>query len=140
MSTTINQRIAMVLESSGLNQTEFGQRINVSQQYISRLVKSGTPGASTIADICRVYHINEHWLRTGEGAMDAANKDAAEITAFIGEVLGSEHDDFRRKLVSVLARLDPQHWVLLKDMAEQLLEEMQEEAAAAEEQKENPDP
>jgi hypothetical protein len=98
------------------------------------------PSDRTLRDICKTLKINEHWLRTGEGAMDAANKDAAEISAFIGEVLGSEHDDFRRKLISVLARLDPQHWVLLKDMAEQLLEEMQEEAAAAEEQKENPDP
>jgi transcriptional regulator with XRE-family HTH domain len=140
MPTTINERIAEVIKTRKQTQAAFARRLNVSQAYISKLLKAGNPSDSTVADICREYGINEHWLRTGEGAMDAANKDAAEISAFIGEVLGSEHDDFRRKLISVLARLDPQHWVLLKDMAEQLLEEMQEEAAAAEEQKENPDP
>ena len=65
----INTRIAEVIRASGLTKTAFAERINVSQQHISRLAKDGTPSDRTIVDICREFGVNERWLRTGEGEM-----------------------------------------------------------------------
>lgn len=64
---SINNRIAWVIEQSGLTRTAFAERINVSQQHVSRIAKNGTPSDRTIADICREFNISETWLRTGEG-------------------------------------------------------------------------
>lgn len=64
---SINNRIAWVIEQIGLTRTAFAERINVSQQHVSRIAKNGTPSDRTIADICREFNISETWLRTGEG-------------------------------------------------------------------------
>ena len=68
--STINERIAEVVNMSGLRKTAFAEKINVSQSLIS-LICSGKTGVSdrTISDICRVFGVNEIWLRTGDGEM-----------------------------------------------------------------------
>ena len=49
---TINDRIAIVLEESGKTKTAFGESLSVSQQYISKLIRTGNPSALLIDDIC----------------------------------------------------------------------------------------
>lgn len=65
----INERISQIIRKTGLSKTEFAKRINVSQQYVSKLSKDGTPSDRTITDICREFYADENWLRTGEGEM-----------------------------------------------------------------------
>ena len=67
---TINDRINKVVISSKLTKTEFGKMINLSQSMVSKLCSgSASPSDRTISDICRVFHVSEIWLRTGEGGM-----------------------------------------------------------------------
>lgn len=51
-----------------LNQTEFSERLMLSQTFLANLEK-GTRNFTdrTIADICREFNVNEEWLRTGNG-------------------------------------------------------------------------
>lgn len=56
---TINDRIGIVLEHSGKSKTAFGESLNVSQQYISKLVRTGNPSELLIDDICEKYHIRK---------------------------------------------------------------------------------
>lgn len=67
---TINDRIRILLDESGKTRTAFAESLKVSQQYISKLIRTGNPSDLLISDICEKYNINEHWLRTGEGKMD----------------------------------------------------------------------
>ena len=127
--STINQRIAKIVESSGLSKTSFGEKINVSQQYISKLIKTGAPSDRTIADICREFNVNENWLRTGEGQMFRQVNRSDELAAFMGDILSGESPDFRARLVAVLARLNTEEWKLLEGMALKLVEEMKKEEA-----------
>lgn len=78
--STINECIAEVIRASKLTKTAFAEKINVSQAMIS-LICSGKTGVSdrTIADICRVFGINETWLRTGEGEMRQQRTREEEI-------------------------------------------------------------
>lgn len=57
-------------ESLGLNQTEFAQRIGLSQSGYS-LIEKGKRDFNdrVIKLICSVYNVNENWLRTGQGEM-----------------------------------------------------------------------
>ncbi len=74
---TINERILQCVRSSGLTKTEFAKRLNISQAYVSALCSGNkTPSDRTIADICRVFNIDEEWLRNGEGEMSVKTPDA----------------------------------------------------------------
>ncbi|BFL38664.1 helix-turn-helix transcriptional regulator [Clostridia bacterium UC5.1-1D1] len=123
---TINDRIAYIVEQSGLSKTAFADKINVSQQYISKLIRSGNPSNSTIADICDTFHVNREWLETGEGKIFYSVSRSDEIATFIGGVLSSDID-FRGRLIAALAKLTPDQWKLLEQVAENLMEEMQKE-------------
>ena len=68
---TINDRIELILKDSNMTKTSFAHVLRVSQQYISKLVKTGTPSDRLIEDICEKFSINEEWLRTGKGDMKA---------------------------------------------------------------------
>ena len=47
----------------------------------------------------------------------------------MGDLLKNDTQDFRARLVSVLARLDTEEWRLLEKMARQLVDEMKKEEA-----------
>ena len=120
---TINERIRKVVELSGLSKTAFAQKINVSQQYISKLVNNGTPSDRTISDICREFGVNEIWLRTGVGEMFAPLSRAEEIAEFIGKTL-SRGTPFQQAFISVLARTTPEEWAIFEKKLLELAEEM----------------
>lgn len=119
----INERISQVVAKSGLSKTAFAERINVSQQHVSRLCKDGTPSDRTIADICREFGVNEKWLRDGDGEMFVEISRDEEIAAFMSEIMKDDDADFRRRLISVLCRLDSDEWRLLEQVANKLVEE-----------------
>lgn len=116
----INQRIALVVASSGLSKTTFAERLNVSQQYVSKLTKEGTPSDRTILDICAKFDVNETWLRTGQGEMFVPKTRDEEIAEFMGDVMSGASDDFRRRFIAVLARLSPREWEILEAKCREL--------------------
>ena len=118
----INSRIAACIEATGLTKTAFAERINVSQQHVSRISKDGIPSDRTILDICREFNVNEQWLRTGEGEMFLHITRRDEIAAFLGDVLRDQDESFRSRLISALARLDANGWDLAEKFVNDLME------------------
>lgn len=121
----MDTRIEELISTLKISKTKFASQINVSSAFISQ-VCSGvrTPSDRTISDICREFNVNEAWLRTGEGEMFVTQTRAEEIEGFIKEIL-QEDSDFRRRLVSVLARMTPDEWELLERKAREIFEETQ---------------
>lgn len=67
---TIGERISLLRKSLGLNQEEFGKRINVTRSAVSNYEKGlRNIMDRVISDICREFYVNEEWLRNGEGLM-----------------------------------------------------------------------
>lgn len=124
----INTRIAAVIQASGLTKTAFAERVKVSQQHISRLAKDGTPSERTILDICREFNVSERWLRTGEGEMFVQLSREEEITKFAMEIIRDPDSEFQRQAISILAKLTPEQWKLMEQMADQLLQQRQQSA------------
>lgn len=120
-SSTIGSRIKEVRVVKDLTQQSFADRIGISRGALANYeVDRNEPIDAVIALICREFGIRELWLRTGEGEMfKPVNRDA-EIAAFMGDVMNGEEEDFRRRLMYVLARLDADEWKLLEKMALQL--------------------
>ena len=70
---SIGERLKRIRKKSGLNQTEFGARINLSQTTIG-LYESDNRVITdrALSQICSAFNINETWLKTGEGEMRRA--------------------------------------------------------------------
>ena len=67
---TINDRIKDIRRSTGLSQTDFAERLGTTRGVITNLEgEKTTPNEPFIKLICREFNIDEHWLRTGDGAM-----------------------------------------------------------------------
>lgn len=66
----IHARIKELRKHLKMNQTDFGQKLNLSQTAIGQY-ENGTRNITdrSIAQICATFQISENWLRTGEGEM-----------------------------------------------------------------------
>lgn len=120
---TENERVKEVRKSLGLTQEKFGERVGLKKSAISQ-IESGVNGVTDQLRLAvfREFNVNEDWLRTGEGSMFSEPDEDEEIARFVGDVL-SDQPDFRRRLVSVLARMTPGEWELLEEKIRELAEE-----------------
>lgn len=78
---TISDRIRIIIdELCGGNRSKFAREINVSAQFAAQLYDgSRIPSDRTISDVCRVFNINEPWLRNGTGRRQPPRPRGEEI-------------------------------------------------------------
>ena len=143
----IAERITKVIKDKAKTKTEFAEKLNISQSFVSRLASGEKePSNRTIADICREFDVNEDWLRTGQGDPYVQLSRDEELAQFFGNVMKGEDPDFRRRLLSVMSRLTTDEWALLEQMAWKLVDELRQDtgqegdASGGEEGKKNPGP
>lgn len=117
----MKDRIAKVVEMSGLTKTAFAKRLNISQGLVSQMCSGATkPSDRTISDICREFGCDEVWLRTGEGQPFRQETRQEQIMRFaVRTVKGS--DEFRKALVAMLADLTDDEWDGLRQVAEKFI-------------------
>lgn len=121
---TEGQRVREVRKSLGLTMEKFGSSLGVGKTAISKI--EGNERNLTdqmLLSICMVYNVNEEWLRSGTGEMFVPMTRDEQIEEFFGDVLRDEEDDFRRRLISVLAKLTPDEWSLLEEKLREILGE-----------------
>lgn len=118
------QRVKEVRKALNLTMEEFGKSLGVTKAAISN-IENGTRGLTDqmFLSICRVYNVNEEWLRSGTGEMFVPMTKDEQIEEFFGDVLRDEEADFRRRLISVLAKLTPDEWSLLEEKLKEILGE-----------------
>ena len=68
MNTT-NTRIKTLRKALDLTQQVFADRLGMKQNSIALIESGRKTSEQTIKAICREFHVNETWLRTGEGEM-----------------------------------------------------------------------
>lgn len=122
----MHERIKKLRKVLDLTQREFGERIGVKPNTIATYeIGRNEPIDAVISLICREFNVSEHWLRTGEGgdtAMFVERTKDDELSSFMNELMAEESSDFRRRLVTALARLKPEQWDALEAVALSLLE------------------
>lgn len=122
----MKDRIKEVRTSNGLSMEKFGERLKISKSAVYYLeTGKNTPSPQTISLICREYHINEEWLRTGEGQMHTENALTEQLFEWAGRTLQDE-DSFKVDFLKMLMQLDPEDWQLIERMAKKLLKAQQE--------------
>nr|WP_134798960.1 helix-turn-helix transcriptional regulator [Leptospira interrogans] len=65
----MRERLAILIESLGLNQREFCENTNISPSRLSEVMNGRTLNlsADAIIDIMQKYNVNANWLLTGKG-------------------------------------------------------------------------
>lgn len=127
----MSERISEVVNLSGLNKTVFAEKINVSQSLVS-LICSGkaNPSDRTISDICRVFGVNEIWLRTGDGEMLTKKTREEELAEIFTRL--QYNDDAKSQLIRAIARMPDDAFPAFAAFVTQLCKNLTEEAEEAE--------
>lgn len=120
------ERIAEISKESGLNKTEFGQRVGISQSMVSLIcLGKANPSDRTISDICRVFRVNEDWLRNGTGEKyrkKPRSEELSEIFAYL-EV----DETVKARFIRTLADFPEEYFAQALEMARKFLERYAEE-------------
>lgn len=113
----MGERIKELRTNLGLTQEEFSSKIDLSRNFIAQ-VESGTknPSDRTISDICRVYNVNEEWLRTGKGEMFIEKSKDEQIAEMLADIQADGEDTFKHRLVSALSKLNKEDWESLEKL------------------------
>lgn len=114
--STINERIREIVDESNMTKTAFAKKLNVSQQYISKLTKTGEPSELFKEALCTSFGINRQWLETGIGPKKSEVDKENQLMTWAGNVLKDESDSFRRRFVNMLMELDEDGWEALEKM------------------------
>nr|DAF68034.1 MAG TPA: hypothetical protein [Caudoviricetes sp.] len=120
------ERIAEISKESGLNKTEFGQKIGISQSMASLIcLGKANPSDRTISDICRVFRVNEDWLRNGTGEPYRKKPRAEEL----GEIFADLEVDetVKARFIRTLADFPEEYFVQALEMARKFLERYAQE-------------
>lgn len=95
----LSERIKAIRKKTGLLQPEFAERIGVKGPTITSYETGArVPSDTVILAICREFHVNENWLRTGEGEMMAEVDADQELQDIFAEITLSNDDLIRRIL------------------------------------------
>ena len=99
---TVGTRIRDARKASGKTQRDFAAGLGMSENFIWQIEKGQRePSDRTISDICRVYAVNESWLRTGEGEMYVPKPREEVIAEMVGAALYGSNE-FKRAVVQMI--------------------------------------
>lgn len=123
--SSINERFSELItelgERYGLSKTAIGLKLNVSQQYISKLTKTGNPSDLFISALCDEYDVDEKWLRYGQNQMFVSKTTNESIADFMTDLLKEQEPSFKKRLVEALAVLDAEDWEDLERIANKII-------------------
>lgn len=120
----MKDRIKLIRNEAGLNQTQFAEKLGLSRNHIAQVeTDKGKASERTIKDICRIWNINEEWLKTGKGEMHLA--EDARKGALLGEIMNG-NEPFLDAFLEVWITLDDTSKEALKKIAIGLGEKLKE--------------
>lgn len=119
----ISERIVLIIkEACGGNRSEFARQINVTPAYAAQIYAGArTPSDRTISDICRVFRVNETWLRTGTGSPYRAKSRPEELAEIFEDLMVDETT--KAKIVRSLAEMPEDFFEEALQMVQKFLEQ-----------------
>ena len=103
----MNKRIKELRKELKLTQQSFADALNISKSTVEAYeYRNVTVTERTISDICRVFHVNEEWLRTGNGEMFSAPTRETEIAEITARLFKAEDADLRYNLIRLVNMVD----------------------------------
>ena len=121
----MNERVKELRKALGLSGEKFGEKIGLKKVAVSQ-IETGRNNLTeqNIISICREFNVNEEWLRYGTGKMFKEKSLDEEIISFIGDIQWDAEDNFKKRFISAIAKLNDSEWeVIEKIMKNMAIEE-----------------
>ena len=123
------ERVHEIRKHFGLTMEKFGEKLGVKKTSISN-IENGIRGLTEqmTLSICRVFGVNEAWLRNGEGEMFEQLLAEDEVAAYVAELLDPDNPfaDLIIEIMRTYSQLDPISQAALKKFSEHLVENIKE--------------
>lgn len=120
----MNQRVTYLRKTLNLTQEEFAKKLGLSRNYIWMIEKGErVPPDRTISDICRIYGIQEDWLRYGLEPMRAAKSEEEQIAELVGSALNGS-SRLKKAVIKMICSRSDAELQALEDMLRQLYEDI----------------
>lgn len=118
----MKERLKELRKVLNLTQQEFADRLNIKRGAIANYeIGRNEPIDAVISLICKEYHANEEWLRTGQGEMFKETPLKDEVGYYIEELLEDYEDnpfyDMVINMVKTYAELDEKSKKVIRDCA-----------------------
>lgn len=124
----INERIRYLRKNElHMTQDAFASKIDLSRSNLGN-IEIGRIAVTerVISSICRVFNVSEDWLKTGNGDPFIPMSREEQIEDFMGDVL-REEPTFKRRLISALAKLSDEDWIMLEKKLTEIVNGNEEE-------------
>jgi transcriptional regulator with XRE-family HTH domain len=123
----MNTRIKMIRQEEGLTQSQFADKIGLSRNYVAMIeIGQRDPSDRTISDICRIFGINEDWLRYGLEPMRLERSKEEEIGAMVSAALGGDAN-FTQAVVKMICSRTPEELKVLEKALSDIYESIKKE-------------
>ena len=107
----MNERIKRLRSKLEMTQQEFADRLGIKRGTLANYeIGRNEPIDAVISLMCKEFHVNEIWLRTGEGGDDnmftkVSEEDRYSIT--LGKLSRTENQ-MARNMLNAIAEADPE--------------------------------
>lgn len=114
----MNERLKELRKALGFkNQQDFADALNIKRGTIANYeIGRNEPIDAVVTLICSKFNVNEQWLRYGEGEMFLNKTLEQELIDFTANMLIGENAEFKKRLISGLARLSEEQWEMLESV------------------------
>ena len=123
----MNTRIKIIRQEEGLTQSQFADKIGLSRNYVAMIeIGQRDPSDRTISDICRIFGINEDWLRYGLEPMRLERSKEEEIGEMVAAALGGDAN-FVQAVVRMICSRTPEELQTLEKAFRDIYEGIKKE-------------
>lgn len=113
------------------SQSEFAKLLGTTRPAIAKYELGDViPNDTFIQLLCTKLYINEHWLRTGEGSMEAPNQTATVVDLL--QKSFESLDDYDKQVIAAWIEATPEERTAIKQFFDRLKSLQSSEAAQAE--------
>lgn len=120
-------RIKSLRQSENLTQSQFAEKIGLSRNYVAMIeIGQRDPSDRTISDICRIFSVNEDWLRYGIEPMRSAKSREEEIAEMVGAAF-SGSADFKQAVIKMICSRTPDELQVLEKALADIYESIKKE-------------
>ena len=117
----MDERIKALRKKLGLTQQAFADRLKIARGNIAAYeVGKNAPSDAVISLICKEFHVNEVWLRAGEGNMFAKVDEDDRYALNLGKLSKTENQ-MAKNMLNAIAEASPEKLKYIEEFMKECL-------------------
>lgn len=123
----MNTRIIELRRILNLTQDEFAKKVGLSRNFIWMIEKGDRiPSDRTISDICRIFGVDEIWLRDGVGDPFRPRTKEEELAAALAQAM-SCNETAKHRIIRAMAQLPDELFPYVERILDELAANIQQD-------------